>query len=207
MPSSPVRYTPKREDFMSVRCLSLALAVLGLAACSGPTYLNRDVVTVAVLPPWNDTSMVEASGKMWPHVEHEAATHRYRILPRAQVEAYFKKLRFNTPEEIQQIKPQKICAELQVQGLVYSRITAWGKTTTLTSFSIGVECDVWLTEGATGEQAWTVSGKAGKQGRDSLEGLWNSASALVGNPAEYAPKAAANAFKTVPLAGFAPGTN
>jgi len=192
---------------MALRHWSMPLAVLGLAACSGPTYLNRDVVTVAVLPPWNDTSMVEASGKMWPYVEHEAATHRYRILPRAQVEAYFKKLRFNTPEEIQQLKPQKICAELQVQGLVYSRVTAWGKTTTVTTFSVSVECEAWLTEGDTGEQAWTVSGKAGKEGRVSLEGLWNSASAVVSNPAEYAPKAAANAFKTVPLAGFAPGTN
>src|SRR5689334_18715878 len=192
---------------MAVRRWSLALAVLGLAACSGPAYLNRDVVTVAVLPPWNDTSMVEASAKMWPHVEHEAATHRYRILPRAQVVAYFQKLRFNTPEEIQQLKPQKISADLQVQGLVYSRITAWGKSANLVGVSIGVECDVWLTEGATGEQAWTVSGQAGKKGRDSLDGLLNSASALVGNPADYAPKAAANAFKTVPLAGFAPGTN
>src|SRR6187401_239081 len=129
MPLQLLGYTPKREGFMALRHWSLALAVLGLAACSGPTYLNRDVVTVAVLPPWNDTSMVEASGKMWPHVEHETATHRYRILPRAQVVAYFQKLRFNTPEEIQQIKPQKICAELQVQGLVYSRVTAWGKST------------------------------------------------------------------------------
>jgi hypothetical protein len=188
-----------------IRRLPIALAALGLAACSGPTYLNRDVVTVAVLPPWNDTSTLEASGKLWPYVERETATHRYRILPRAQVEAYFQKLHFGTPEEIQQIKPQKVCADLQVQGLVYSRVTAWGKSAALTGFSIGVECDVWLTEGATGEQAWTVSGQAGKKGRDSLDGLLNSASALLGNPSEYAPKAAANAFKTVPLAGFEPG--
>jgi hypothetical protein len=199
-----MRYTPKREEFMAVRRWSLALAALGLTACSGPAYLNRDVVTVAVLPPWNDSSILEASGKMWPHVEHETATHRYRILPRAQVEAYFKKLRFNTPEEIQQIKPQKVCADLQVQGLVFSQITLWEKSTTLTTFSINVACDVWLTDGATGEKAWTGSGKAGKQGGVSLTGVMNSASAVVGNPAEWAGRAAANAFKTIPLPGFAP---
>jgi hypothetical protein len=197
-------YTPKREGTILIRHVTIALAALALTSCSGPTYLNRDVVTVAVLPPWNDTSMIEASGKLWPHIEHEAWTHKYRILPRAQVEAYFKKLRFNTPEEIQQIKPQKICADLQVQGLVYSQITTWEKVTTITTFSINVACDVWLTEGATGEKAWTGSGKAGKQGGVSLTGVMNSASAVVGNPAEWAGRAATNAFKTIPLPGFAP---
>jgi hypothetical protein len=180
------------------------LCALTLGACSGPTYLNRDVVTVAVLPPWNDSSMVEASGKLWPHVEHQSAKHGYKLLPRAQVEAYFKKLRFGTPEEIQQIKPQKICAELGVQGLVYSQITFWGKSTDGLGFYVGVEFDTWIVDGSTGDKAWTGSGKAGKKGNDSIEGLLRSAKAIVGNPAEHAGKAAENAFKTVPLAGFEP---
>ena len=187
-----------------VRRWSLVLCALALTSCSGPTYLNRDVVTVAVLPPWNDSSMVEASGKLWPHVEYESARHGYKILPRAQVEAYFKKLRFGTPEEIQQIKPQKICAELGVQGLVYSEITFWGKTTDGLGFYVGVEFDTWIVDGSTGDKAWTASGKAGKKGNDSIEGLLRSAQAIVGNPAEHARRAAENAFKTVPLPGFEP---
>lgn len=189
---------------MVIRRLAVAWAALGLAACSGPAYLDRDVVSVAVLPPWNETSVLEAHATLWPHLERQAATHGYRVLPREQVEAYYQKRRFKAPEDVQLLQPRQLCAELQVQGLVYSKITTWEKGTSLTGFYVGVECDVWLVEGATGEQLWKASGRAGKKGRDSLAGLVNSAQALVSDPAEYAPKAAANAFKSIPRPGFAP---
>jgi hypothetical protein len=186
------------------RTLALVALCSAFAGCaSKPVYLNRDIVRVAVLPPWNDTSMADASDQMWPLVERNVAAKGYEVIPRETVQEYYRKLHFGTPEEIQQIKPARICEVLGVQGLVYTQIVFWGKRLEFTSGYVGVKSDFWLIDGATSEKAWAVWGEDGRNASASMTGM----GALFSDPSKYAPAVVAKAFKHVPRAGFAPSEN
>jgi hypothetical protein len=191
-----------------MKALAAVPALLAAACAVKPVYLNRDVVRVAVLPPFNNTDDLEASGKLWPHVENAIAHKGYHVIARGEVSAYYQKLKFTIPEEIEQIPMARICEELKVQGLVFSRITFWGKKVLVFYNYVGVEAEFWLVD-PSGERLWAGQGENGEQHiPGTKEGrILDTAAAILADPGRYAAGAAANGCRKLPLAGFAPAEN
>lgn len=179
-----------------------ALCVAGCA--SKPVYLGRTLNRVLVLPPFNDTTKLDAYTEMWGHVEHQAISRGYPIVPRSEVEAYYRSKNFNAPEEIEQIPIGKVCEDLKADGVLYTRIDQWGVSSSIIYTWLGVKLGASFYT-SKNEDLWQGAGEAGES-KVALDrqGAAESALLLVKDAGRHAGAAAANTFRTMPLNGGEP---
>lgn len=187
----------------------LAVVALGLAAvgCAvEPVYLNKDIYSVAVLPPFNSSNYLEATDKMWGHVEARVAARGYRLIPRSTIQAFYQKHKYTQAEEIKQYAPDELAKEWNVDALVYSNITKWDRVTLILYTHVGVALEAELVEGKSGNALWRGEGEAGdsEAGRDAVAASVGNVVAGLGALERFCGPASADCFKTLPLPGHAP---
>ena len=193
------------------KVLVFGAAILA-AGCGTSTrvYLNRDVQTVLVLPPFNDsTGANEVPWKLWPYMERQVAAHGYRVVPRGTVEAFYQSKKYIEPEQIAEWTHADLCKEFKVDAIVISRIVEWGATTLGISNSVNVKLTAELREGDGSKEGALVWNDEGSDGYSSsatttkgiLSGVFGSVST---DPGKYAPGAAEHCFRSLPYAGWDP---
>lgn len=189
-----------------MRIIVPVMALLAVGCAVKPTYLNRDIYTVAVLPPFNGTNYMEASRRAWPYVEAEVARRGYGLIPRATVEAFYEKNRFNLAEEVQQYSAQELAKEFACDAVVYSNVAKWDRMTLLLYVQLKVALEASLLDGKTGEGLWEGEGSAGDAdiGRDAVVGTVGSVIAGLDALERFCGPAASACFRRMPLPGYEP---
>jgi len=189
----------------------LGASLLAAGCGSSRVYLNRDVTTVAVLIPFNEsTATNNAALKMWTYVEHEVASRGYRLVAHAKVGAFYDSKKYTDPAQIQEWSTEELAKEFGADAVVWSNLVAWEKKTAVVYNEVEVKITaelrardgskdgltVWNGEGADGYTS-TASGKG------MLTGFLQTQAA---DPGKYAPAAAAKCFSSLPWAGWDPET-
>ncbi len=205
---------------MDVKVPLICLPLLATACASTPppppVYLNRDIHTVVVLPPFNETITEDAWKTAWPHLIVAVAGRGYRVVTKEDVEAFYRKNKFHaTPEEINLYSAADLAKEFRTDAVLYSNIVKWGYKYVGVYSEYGVALDLKLVDGRTGEPVWqgqaAASRSQGLEGRD-LGGLLVSLFAVAGNAFlrssdAWAEECIGAGLRNLPLAGYAPGTN
>jgi len=190
-----------------LRIACIALSVLSAAACrSKPVYLNRDVRTVAVLPPFNHDLDIEASRKMRHHVEHAVGAHGYAVHSPAAVDDLYRRKNFTLPEEISQYRASEVAKDLGADAILTTDIERWGSRMELLGSSVGIEATFTLYDGKTDEVLWKAEG-SGVEHRTVLDvesGIEAAAALVFENAEAYCSKCCNDGFRTLPLAGYDP---
>lgn len=186
------------------------LAFLVLVACgSAPTYLNRDVTTVGVVPPFNDSMNLDASKKVWPMIEERVAGRGYVLVPKERVEEFYARNKFVFPEEIRAYRNDELANLWGCQALLYTRIEEYGQKYIVFAREVRVRITAELVETRTGEILWRGSGE-GKRSSSSESGLGGLLLEAVvhqivpGELEGLAEEACARALRRLPLAGYDP---
>lgn len=203
-----------------LRIVAPVLLCCAATACASspgapPVYLNRDVASVVVLPPFNETITNDAWQTAWPHLIEAVASRGYAVRTKEEVEAFYRKNKFNAaPEEVNLYSAQDLAKELRADAVLYSNIVKWGYKYVGVYSEYGVEMDLRLVDGQSGGEIW--KGKAAArhseavQGRDA-GGLILSLFAVAGNAFlrssdAWARDCIREGILELPLAGYAPGT-
>ncbi|MBI4565072.1 MAG: DUF799 family lipoprotein [Planctomycetes bacterium] len=191
---------------------AVAMAAIGCGA--GKNYINRDIETVVVLIPFNESLDIEAPIKMWKYVEREMAERGYRLVPRDQVEKFYVDHKFTgDPAEIKAFSAKDLAEKFNVDGVVYTNLSRWGKKTVGIYTEIGVTIQAELRD-RTGELAWGPAEGEEEHSKTAdagggWKGLLNSAlrdtaSAALTDTEKFAPGAASQCFASLPWAGWDP---
>jgi len=203
------------------RIVAPLLIACSATACASrrsepPVYLNRDVVSVVVLPPFNETITEDAWKTAWPHLIDAVRSRGYTVRTKEEVEAFYRKNKFNAaPEEINIYTAQELAKELNVDAVLYSNILKWGYKYVGVYSEYGVALELRMVDGKSGENVWQGKAEAhhaeGVQGRDA-GGLIFSLFAVAGNAFlrssdSWARDCVHEGIRKLPLAGYAPGTN
>ncbi len=191
----------------------LAAAALFLAGCSsGPEYLNRDVTKVVVMIPFDMATEGTGNGvKAWEHVEHEVSRRGYALIPRADIENWYRQKKFTgTPEEIQSYTVPELCREFGVDAVVLTDLPQWGKVTMGIFNEVRVKmvaelidkdgATVWKGEGSCGDSNVNL----GRGKKSIFDIILDTAVKAAVDPEVYAGKAAAKCFRDLPRAGWDP---
>lgn len=194
-----------------MRYLPLLLLPVALAAVScapKKIYLNRDIASVAVIPPFMEVNDIESWKVMWPHVQQGVAAHGYAVLNEGAVQAFYAKNNFRgDPAEIRQYSTQELAKELKVDAIFYTNITRWGAEYAVVSSSVGVEAEFQLANGEDGAPLWNGEGKkVDSSGGSSLGGMLVGAvtKAVFDDPGKYCRGAVADGLRKLPHAGWDP---
>jgi hypothetical protein len=205
---------------MGLKVPFLCLPLLATACASRvhvdpPFYLNHDVHSVLVLPSFNETISVDAWKTAWPHLICAVAARGYRVVPREDVEAFYRKNNFHAaPEEINLYTAKELAREFGTDGVLYSNIVKWGYRYVGVYSEYGVTIDLKLVDGRSGEPIWQDQAAAhhaqGIEGRD-VGGLIVSLFAVAGNAFlrssdAWAEECIMGGLRRLPLPGYAPGT-
>ncbi len=199
--------TRPSRALLTARALAGVWLMTALTACAPHiAYINRDVKRVLVLPPFNDSNDIEASGKLWPHVQQQVAARGYNLVPPSEVTAFYEKCRWHQAEEIQQVQGgvQGIAKEFNADIVVYTYIRYWGKKVLVLSNWVGVQLEAEMLDGKDGSQIWAGKGEHGKStgGVNVRDAVAGAADALLTSPSHYGPGAAKNCFGSILHAGF-----
>ena len=204
-----------------IRIVAPLLIACSAAGCASrrsepPVYLNRDVLTVVVLPPFNETITDDAWKTAWPHVIEAVRSRGYVARTKEEVEAFYRKNKFNAaPEEVNIYTAQELAKELNADAVLYSNILKWGYKYVGVYSEYGVSLELRMVDGKSGENLWQGKAEAhhseGVQGRDA-GGLIFSLFAVAGNAFlrssdTWARDCVHEGIRKLPLAGYAPGTN
>jgi hypothetical protein len=187
--------------------IALVLSVVGCG--SSRVYLNRDVQTVLVLIPFNESQGEnEAPLKMWPYVEEQVARRGYRLVPREKVSAFYDAKKYTDPAQIGEWSHDELCKEFKVDAIVISHLVAWDKKTlgVYNSIEVKLLAELRARDGSKeGALVWNGEGEDGYSatagGKGILQGLVGVAAT---DPVKYAPGAAARCFGGLPYAGWDP---
>ena len=203
-----------------LRFVAPVLIALSAAACASgpsepPVYLNRDVSSVVVLPPFNETIADDAWKIAWPHLIEAVAARGYRVRTKEEVEAFYRKNKFNgAPEEVTLYTPRELAKELSADAVLYSNIVKWGYKYVGVYSEYAVAFELKLVDGKSGEPVWQGGAEASRKevvrGRNAVEGLFSLA-AVAGNAFLRSSDAWARdciheGVRKLPLAGYAPRT-
>jgi hypothetical protein len=204
-----------------LRLVAPLLIVCSTAACASrrsapPVYLNRDVRSVIVLPPFNETITNDAWKTAWPHLIAAVRSRGYVVRTQEEVEEFYRKNKFNAaPEEVNIYTAQELAKELNADAVLYSNIVKWGYKYVGVYSEYGVALELRMVDGKSGEAVWQGKAEAqhseGVQGRDA-GGLVFSLFAVAGNAflrssETWARDCIHEGARKLPLAGYAPGTN
>ena len=198
--------------------IPIVLTALSVVGCAGgpppkPVYLNRDVTSVAVLPPFSEVIDPEAWKTMWPQIIEELAARGYRVVPAQRVDAFYAKNRFHgDPAEISVYSPVELANEFDVDSVFYSNITRWSYEYVFLFSTYGVEADYELVDGKTEERLWAGHGSAvhtetlgGRNGGEFLASIFMVAgNAFLNRIAPYSGECVEGAFRRLPHAGYDP---
>ncbi|HEU4339272.1 MAG TPA: GNA1162 family protein [Planctomycetota bacterium] len=193
----------------------LALAALALVTVSGcgssRVYLNRDVTTVAVLIPFNETSASNhAALKMWTFVEQEVASRGYRLVAHAKVGAFYDAKKYTDPAQIQEWSTEELAKEFQADAIVRSHLVAWDANTIgiYSKVEVALTAEMRAADGTKdGALAWSGEGKDGYSQTAAGKGILRSVGqTMMADPGKYAPGAASVCFQSLPWAGWDPET-
>ncbi len=198
-----------------VFCLPLLAAACASGPAETPVYLNRDVSSVVVLPPFNETITEDAWKTAWPHLIVAVAGRGYRVVSKEDVEAFYRKNKFNAlPEEVNLYSAQDLAKEFGTDAVLYSNIVKWGYTYVGVYSEYAVTMELKLVDGRTGQPVWqgqaAASRSQGLEGRD-LGGFIVSLFAVAGNAFlrssdAWAEECIGTGIRRLPRAGYAPGT-
>jgi hypothetical protein len=188
-------------------------AFLLLAACSSkPTYLERDVVRVVVLPPVTAAVNPDAWKAYWPLLVDWVAHRGYRVIKPEAVERYFQgKFRTVDPDVMRQMPPGEIARAFAADGVFYAQITRASSSYLVVSADARMEVDFELVEGKSEEIVWSHHAVAALQrrmegkGQDAIfSALAVAATPMDADPAEFWKQCVADAGQRMPLAGRNP---
>lgn len=197
----------------------LALAVLlSLVGCEmfgpkKPVYLNRDIKTVAVLPPFTEVVKEGAWETMWPMVLEGVASRGYNVIPAQVVQAFYDKNNFKAdPGEIRAYSAKELATSFKVDAIFYSNITRWGYQYAALYATFGVEGQFEMVDGKTeerlfwGEGSATTSKSASGGGTDRFVGslVGVAKHAFVNDEKPYAHQCVEKGLAKLPLPGFEP---
>jgi hypothetical protein len=203
-----------------VRIVAPVLLCAAAAACASappppPVYLNMDLATVAVLPPFNETITDDAWKTAWPHLIDAVASRGFRVRTKEDVEAFYRKNKFNAaPEEVTIYPPRELAKELNVDALLYSNITRWGYKYVGVYSEYGVALELRLVDGRTGEPVWQGKAEAKRaetvRGGNAVEALFSlvgvAGNAFLRSSDAWARDCIHEGVRRLPMAGYAPGT-
>jgi hypothetical protein len=196
--------------------LACASAACARARAEPPVYLNRDVSTVVVLPPFNETIVDDAWKTAWPHLIDAVRRRGYVVRTREEVEAFYRKNKFNAaPEEVNLYTAQELAKELNADAVLYSNITRWGYKYVGVYSEYGVALELRLVDGKSGENVWQGKAEAhhaqGIEGRDAASAIFSlfavAGNAFLRSSDVWARDCLHEGIRKLPLAGYAPGTN
>ncbi len=190
-----------------------AFSFLVLGGCgSSRVYLNRDLMKVAVMIPFDMQTQGVGNGvKAWKHIQKEMTNRGYACVPWETLEKWYVEHGFTgATEQIQGVPVAQICKELGVEGVVLSDLPTWGKVTLGVYNEIKVkivselhdkdDAVLWKGEGEYGDS--NVNAGSGK--RSLIGALVDTAVKAATDPDVYADDAAAIAFRSLPWAGYDP---
>ena len=196
----------------------LLIAVVATACRSAPAappvYLNQDVRSVVVLPPFNETITDDAWKTAWPHLIAAVGTRGYQVRTKEDVEAFYRKNNFNAvPEEVNLYSAQDLAKELNADSILYSNIVKWGYKYVGVYSEYGLEIDLRLIDGKTGAPLWEGKAAARRSetvgGRDAVGALFSlfavAGNAFLRSSDAWARDCVHEGVHKLPLAGFAPG--
>lgn len=197
-------------------CLPLLMAACAVRRpVEPPVYLNKDVHSVLVLPPFNETITVDAWKTAWPHLLAAVANRGFRVVPKEGVEAFYRKNNFHAaPEEVNLYTAKELGREFKTDAVLYSNIVRWGYRYVGVYSEYGVTIDLRLVDGKTGDPLWEGQAAAqqvqGLEGRDA-GGLLFSLVLVAGNAFfrssdAWAEECIGDGLRRLPMAGYAPGT-
>ena len=185
----------------------LGVAAILAAGCgSSRVYLNRDVTTVLVLAPMDESKgPPEGPWKMWKYLEREVAHRGYRLVPHDRVAKFYADKKYTSnPGQIIEWSTKDLAKEFAVDSVVWSRLTAWDTTTLGIYNSIEVKIEAELQD-SNGEVIWKGEGRDGYSQAPTSRNIFSSTiGALAADPEKYAPGAAGHCFHGLPWAGWDP---
>lgn len=189
------------------KVLVVALSVLAAGCGSNRVYLNRDVTTAVVLAPLNESLDVDAPWKMWKYVEKQVASRGFRIVDHAKVAKFYDDKKFTgDPGQIQSFSTEELAKIFNVDAVVWSNITEWGKTTLGVYNSVEVKLEAEIHD-RSGAVLWKGAGHDGYSQAAGGKGILSSfVGAAATDPEKYAHGAAAGCFSSLPWAGWDPET-
>ena len=196
--------------------LACASAACARARAEPPVYLNRDVSTVVVLPPFNETITDDAWKTAWPHLIDAVRRRGYVVRTKEEVEAFYRKNKFNAaPEEVNLYTAQDLAKELNSDAVLYSNITRWGYKYVGVYSEYGVALELRLVDGKSGENIWQGQAAAAHQesirGNNAVEAVFSlfavAGNAFLRSSDAWARDCLHEGLHKLPLAGYAPGTN
>ncbi|HEX7899838.1 MAG TPA: GNA1162 family protein [Planctomycetota bacterium] len=195
--------------------------VCATAACASrhvepPVYLNMDVSSVVVLPPFNETITEDAWKTAWPHLIEAVRRRGYNVRTKEDVEAFYRKNKFNAaPEEVNLYSAQELAKELNADAVLYSNIVKWGYTYVGVYSEYGVALELRLVDGKTGDNVWQGKAEAAHKesirGQNGVEAIFSlfavAGNAFLRSSDAWARDCLHDGLRKLPLAGYAPGTN
>ena len=194
-----------------MRILALGLVAMLAAGCApSRVYLNRNVETVLVLIPFNDsTGPNDAPLKAWTYVERQVASRGYRLVPRQKVADFYDAKKYTDPAQIAEWSHEDLCKEFNVDAIVISHLVAWENQTLgiYNSVSVKITAELRARDGSKeGALVWNGEGEEGYQSSASTgKGILGAfTQAATTDPGKYAPDAAAECFASLPWAGWDP---
>jgi hypothetical protein len=201
-----------------LRIVAPVLIAGATAACASarsepPVYLNQDVHSVVVLPPFNETITDDCWKTAWPHLIEAVASRGYRVKSKEEVEAFYRKNKFNAaPEEVTIYSAQELAKELGGDAVLYSNIVKWGYKYVGVYSEYGVALELRLVDGKTGENVWQGTAAAERKesvrGRNAVEGLFSlvavAGNAFLRSSDGWARDCIYEGIRRLPMAGYAP---
>lgn len=204
-----------------LRLVAPVLLCAAAAACAStppppPVYLNMDVRSVIVLPPFNETIDNEAWKVAWPHLIEAVRSRGYTVRTKEEVEAFYRKNKFNAaPEEVNIYTAKDLAKELNADSVLYSNIVKWGYKYVGVYSEYGVAIELKLVDGHSGEPVWQGKAEARRAesvgGRDAGSAILSlfavAGNAFLRSSDAWARDCIHEGIHRLPLAGYAPGTN
>ena len=187
------------------RVLAAALVLLACGCAPPRVYLNRDVATVLVLAPLNDSLDAEAPWKMWKYVERGVVARGYRIVPHEEVARFYEEKKYTgDPGQIMDYKTEELARIFKADAVVWSNVTAWDRKTLVAYNSVDIRLIAELHD-AAGNVIWKGEGADGYTSMPDRRGLFSSTlTAAFGDLEPYAEGAAGKCLGGLPWAGWDP---
>lgn len=142
------RLIPPRR--LALVALGASLALAGCQSQEPSRYLERDLYTLAVLPP---TSLVEQEGAaafIRPHVERTAQARGYRVLKASLVDAVLSEHSYAPADPP---PPGQLAQWLDVDGVITTVVHFWGVEGAFLGTKAKVEAE-FLLHDRSGELIW-----------------------------------------------------
>lgn len=144
---------------------ALYFLVFGLAGCATAPYDYSALKasrpkSILVLPPVNDSNVVDASNSVFSTVTLPLAESGYYVYPVTLVAETFRQNGLNNPAEIAMVSPTKLREIFGADTALYIQIKQYGTTYYVISSASVVTADARLVDLRTGIQLWSGTATA-----------------------------------------------